>query len=282
MKISRNSKRSIIIGVYVILLIFFGVWLFYVITPKPHCFDGKQNQKEDGIDCGGPCTACMIAPEVDALHISEAHIVFGGAQLYDVVARVENPNDDYGSARFDYTLLLTNDQGITVAERSGTSFILPLQGKYLVATNIELAERPQSITVRVDNVVWEKFQDYEAPQLTIRNKKFDYISGGTGFGEAFGIVRNESPFDFSTITVTVILRDAQKIPLAVNTTEMRTVTSGEEREFRLRWPVSFPGDVRSVDVDAEANVFSQETFLNRYLPGGRFQDLQQDSTTIRE
>src|SRR3989344_6654280 len=47
--------------------IFAAFWIAMVIIINlgssrevPTCFDGRQNQEEEKIDCGGPCTPCVL------------------------------------------------------------------------------------------------------------------------------------------------------------------------------------------------------------------------------
>lgn len=46
--------------------------IFYVVSEKPAtCFDGIQNQGEEGIDCGGPCKQCKIRAKPLSLFLSK-------------------------------------------------------------------------------------------------------------------------------------------------------------------------------------------------------------------
>jgi hypothetical protein len=165
-----------------------------------------------------------------------------------------------------------------IATRTRESFILPQERKTLIEIGIESLEAPTQATLRIEDISWERFSGYQdRPNINIYQKRYNQISGGVGFGEAFGLVSNESPFDFRTLTVKVILRDSAGKALAANSTEMRTVTSGEERDFRLVWPEAFPGAVESVDMEVDADYYHADNFLEQYLPGGRFQDVVPES-----
>jgi len=69
------------------------------------------------------------------------------------------------------------------------------------------------------------------------------------------------------------LRDSTGKPLALNSTEMNTVRSHENRDFRLVWPSAFPGAVENVEMVVDADVYHSENFIRQYLPGGKFQDI---------
>ena len=55
----RNIKQIIIALIFFSILFGFGFLIYSIsIKPDPSCEDGIKNQKEEGIDCGGPCLPC--------------------------------------------------------------------------------------------------------------------------------------------------------------------------------------------------------------------------------
>ena len=60
--ISWSKKRQIIYLALVVGFFIFvtTVFLFFLLYETPTCFDGKQNQEEIGIDCGGPCVRLCV------------------------------------------------------------------------------------------------------------------------------------------------------------------------------------------------------------------------------
>lgn len=267
-------KRIIIIIVYLIILSSIGIGIYFLKKPAPTCFDGKQNQNEEKIDCGGPCQPCEVKPVTQDLQIKEKAFVYGGPGRYDVMARIYNPNNQYGSAEFSYKFILKDSAGNMLTEKEGKSFILPAETKYVLESNLETQGSPQTVEIELGETRWEEFSGYEEPQLNIYQKQYNVASSQPIFSEATGLLRNESTFDFGTIGINVVLRDANGTPVAFNSTVMNTVTAGEERDFRLIWPLSFPGEVQSVEMKAEANVFDSQNFLKRYLPPAEFQKYQ--------
>jgi len=193
---------------------------------------------------------------------------------YDIYGVVSNPNSDFGSKEFKYNFTVKDSQGSALAAKSGTSFILPGEKKYIVENNIESSVPPASIEFIVSEPVWIEFLGYERPQLKIVNKSYNEISSGTGFSEAIGLLKNDSPFDFNVIKIQVILKDSKDMVLALNSTEMRTVKTGENREFRAFWPTKFVGSVRNVDVQPEVNVFDSDAFAKRFFKVQKFQEYQ--------
>src|SRR3989344_197066 len=273
--ITRQQKRIIIIGIYLVIFLSIGTLIFFAVAPAPSCTDGKRNQREEKVDCGGPCATCPEMPNVAALAVTEQEVLFGGSGVYDVVASIANPNQEHGASTFSYAMILLNNSGEQIAERRGTTFILPSETKQIVETNIPASIAPSRVDVTVSDVRWEQFSGYEKPQLNIYNRQFAPISSGVGFAQVQGLLRNESSFDFNSVRIVVVLRNAAGVPVAAHKTEMRTVDAGEARDFRLIWPNSFPGDVQRLEMEAEADVYNSQNFVKKYLPGGKFQELAQ-------
>lgn len=274
MTLSRRAKQSVIALVYFIIAVLLGIFVYYAfIKAAETCFDSKQNQNETGIDCGGICaTTCKDNIVGEDLQFTEMAFVPGENEKYDVLAKVYNPNDVAGASSFVYTVTLKDSAGTVLATRSGRSYILPQENKYLLELNLAAAVVPATVAFTVESVEWSRLSGYQKkPAVNIYQKSYSEISSGVGFGEAKGLLANESSFDFRSIVVRVVLRDSTGKPLAFNSTEIRTVRAGEERDFRLVWPSAFPGAVEKVEMEVDADVYHSDNFIRQYLPGGKFQ-----------
>lgn len=230
--------------------------------------DGKRNQNETGVDCGGLCGACVVEPILEDIRVLETSWVLGGkGNVYDVVGKISNPNNDYGASSVPYTFRVLDASGGVLLEKVGTSFILPKEEKYIVETSLSLSGTPLRVELALGKVGWEKFAGYkEKPALEVFNKNYEQIVSGVGFGQAKGLVVNNSPFDFTNLGIVVVLRDGAGKVVALQKTEQNTLRSGQQRDFTLLWPDPFPGDVKKVEVQTDANVYRSDTFIREYLP----------------
>ncbi|MBP7811606.1 MAG: hypothetical protein KA054_02055 [Candidatus Moranbacteria bacterium] len=264
---SRIFKQIMILCGYFLVfsVVLFGMYYLF-IRVAPTCSDGKQNQNEIGIDCGGVCDKqCEPSLEdVKDIVVREVAFVFGSQNNYDVLARVYNPNDIAGASQFSYTFALHDAAGNILVEQSGSSFILPQETKYLFEFHLSTETRPVRATIQISQVAWERFEGHlERPRVTVIQQAYERIQSGPGFGEATGLVINDSPYDFRSLLVKVVLRDASGRPLAVNSTEMLTMPSEGQRDFRLVWPTAFPGEVRSFEMFVDADVYHSENFIEQ-------------------
>ncbi|MBP7061181.1 MAG: hypothetical protein KBA91_04390, partial [Candidatus Moranbacteria bacterium] len=250
-------------------LLWTGVYFAFLKTPES-CMDGIKNQNEQGVDCGGICTnVCVEVVVGKDLQQQEVAFVPGGDQRYDVIGKIFNPNDDIGATVFHYTFELHDATGAVLVSRTGESYILPQEGKSLIELNLESAGVPTQATLTLTDISWERLSGYrERPSINIYQKRYDQVTNGFGFSEAYGLLSNESPYDFRSIVVRVILRDAFGKPLAMNMTDLRTVSAQESRDFKLVWPTPFPGVVDHVDMEIDADVYHSDNFIRQYFSGG--------------
>ncbi|HRY82339.1 MAG TPA: hypothetical protein P5232_01335 [Candidatus Moranbacteria bacterium] len=261
-----DRKKIIIILIYLFIFALIILGLYSIFKSKANCFDGIQNQNERGVDCGGVCQKECNEIKAQDLIIKKTGIVPSGISgKYDFYAKISNPNAAFGNKNFDYEITFKDSIGNVVASKKGSSFVLPGEEKYVVENNIDSPSEPFSGELKIATSDWVKFEDYyERPDIQIINKNYSEISGGTGFANAQGLLRNRSPFDFESIKIQVILKDLNGEVLALNSTEMKTVKSGEDRDFKVFWPSSFPGAVSVMEAQAEVNIFNSETFLKRF------------------
>ncbi len=273
----RTFKQTAILSIIVMFFASVFTVRYYLTRPDPTCFDKEQNQNETGVDCGGICAAeCAVTYNPENLSILDTTVVPGGDKdVYDVVAKIHNPNDELGASSFGYTVLLKDAAGGTVGTQSGKGFILPQETKQYLAVSIHAGGAPVRADVSFADMKWQRFSGYqEKPKLSVLGKTYNKLSDGPFFSEAVGNILNDSVYDFRTIVVKVVLRNAAGKAVALNQTEMGALLSKETREFRLKWPKAFPGDVKTIDVEADANIYDSANFVKRYLPGGQYQDLR--------
>jgi len=270
---TREIKRIAIISVYALVLIAILIFIYLRFQTKPSCFDGVQNQNEAGVDCGGICAEqCALIAQKDLAVQQTGFVPSGVANNFDIYGVVSNPNQALGSSNFNYQFTIKDAAGTIIATNNGTGFILPGETKYLVVSNQALQGAPAKVELTLSNPQWVEVNDlYEKPQLKIVNKNYDEITSGVGFSEVTGLLKNESPLDFSSIKLEIILEDEQGQVIALNSTQMNTVQAGENRDFRVSWPNKFPGTVANMEVQPEVNVFSSDAFVKKYFKPAKFQ-----------
>ncbi|PIR41981.1 MAG: hypothetical protein COV30_00845 [Candidatus Yanofskybacteria bacterium CG10_big_fil_rev_8_21_14_0_10_37_15] len=270
-------QKQIIIG---LIFIFVSGSIFYSIFDRfflieATCFDGIQNGKEEGVDCGTLACGFSCQEPFKPLEISEEKLFQIGRGDYDFIARMFNPNTSYGASEITYSITFSG-----LGTRQGVTYILPGQTKYIVLTSLLFDEdsfvggkEAVAADLKITSVKWEKL-NIPSGEINLINRRGDFtnlISGG--FFE--GVVFNDSNYDFDKAEVLVILfsnetENNNKI-VGVNKTEIRTLLSKTERSYRMSWLSEVP-DVAKVDVQISTNLFENSNFIKNYGTQERFQE----------
>jgi len=262
-EIKRKKKKAIAL---ITILAFFAflIFIIYLIAkPEPSCYDGLKNQREKGVDCGGPCAPCAEVIQTYPLNIVKAEFIHFEGNKYDVVLKIKNPNDILGAGQATIKIQLIDENERALSEISYDEFfILPKEEKYVLIYGVETEGTPFNVKAEIGETVWKKFSQYEEPRLIIINKNYEKSSGGVAwFSQAKGTLINKSGADFEKINVSIILRNSTGKLLAVNSQVMNTVRAGEQRDFISSFSRSFPGDVADMQIQAETNIFNSENYI---------------------
>ncbi len=259
----RTQKQLIIGIIFVLILGGIGYGIadkFFLVEAT--CFDNIQNGKEEGVDCGTLACGKVCEEPVRPLQVSEDKLFRIGAGDYDFVAKIFNPNTEYGASQVDYSIGLAG-AGI----KRGTTYLLPGQTKYLVLTSLRTSTETASAGLKVNSVQWEKI-NMPAGEAEIVNRRGVFSQDKTAFE---GVIFNDSNYDFDSVDVSVILFDSSNFVVGVNRTEIRTLLAGTERSFKVVWPAPQDAAVRA-DVQISTNLFENSNFIKSYGTQERFQE----------
>jgi len=270
----KRIQKQLTIG-FIFILIIGGLgygFVDYFFIVEPTCFDGIQNQQEEGVDCG--ILACGIAcePAIMPLSVVSQKLIEVRPGDYDFVARINNPNSLFGASRIRYEL------NIGATQRTGTFFVLPGQTRFLIIPGIRVDVLADAI-LEIKEAEWEKVQIFDDISFSIQRKNYEAVNRNGVFSEFESVVRNNSDFDFDKVEVGIILFSQPESDqlsagtdniVAVNRTDIRTFLSRTERGFRVSWPTELPETIRQ-DVEVLTNVFENANFIRRYGTQERFQ-----------
>lgn len=222
-------------------LIIAGATYFFNRSPAS-CQDGKQNQKEEGIDCGGPCTPCLGNVQEPVVRWSRFFSV--GERTYDAAALVESNNLRAGAKSITYRFKLYDEQNILIAVREGKTFLLPRERLILFEPNIDAGFRePRRVTVEVDPITWS-YKPLEALPLVVARQVFETEP----FGRLALEIRNTSLVSVSDVLVQVVLYDEADNAVAASETTMRELPGQKQASVFLTWPHAFFSEPARIEV----------------------------------
>ena len=258
---SRLLRRIIILVIFLAVFGFSGYGLKKITAPAPTCNDGIQNGQEEGIDCG--LTTCNISceEELASPEVKSSKLIKVGENDYDFVAKIINPNVQYGAPEVNYELTLFDDGDIEVLKEDGVFYLLPIQEKFLVLTSLKTNGSANRSELKIKSATWQKLESLEGLNLIVRREKFS-VEGSSSSLEA--VIFNDSDFDFGVVEVQVLLLDSREDVIAVNRTDIRTFVSKTERYFKATWPISISRPVVRTEIRAVTNLFENANFVKRY------------------
>lgn len=273
----RKRRQTIIVIILAIIVsaALAGVYVGW-FRQSPTCFDNRQNQRETGVDCGGPCVLSCERLTICDIGIEWAGVLALKDNYYDLAAKIVNSNPNYGLASFKYEFKIFDAAGAEIGRRAGKNFILPGQNKYLIEGQVKLLAEPAKTELIIEPIKksdWrEIISDYREPEIYIHDKQIQPSADNSAVVQASGIIKNNSDFDFDKIAATVILFDENKKIIGVNKTEVMTVLAGEDRYFSVLWFSPVSGLIKSAEMRADINLFSSDNFMRRFGAAEKFQE----------
>jgi uncharacterized membrane protein len=227
---------SVVLGVVAIVAV--GVGFTFLYKP-PTCTDGKMNQSEEGVDCGGECTKVCEAPAVSALWSRSVKVADG---VYHAVAMIRNPATDAGTTNLPYTFYLYDKDNILVAQRSGSMILEPGETVPLIETNIVTRERaPVKTFVEFGRAVWRERARTQSP-VVIDSEILDQDSL-----RLTARVSNTTPTPVPRVILTALLYGKDEVVIAASQTILGEIPARGNAEAVFTWQEPFSEPVvRSV------------------------------------
>ena len=234
---ASQRRASYAIGV----ILFFGILIggpvaYHFLTIPPTCTDGIQNQSETGVDTGGPCVL------LDAQTLSPSAILWARSfrvrdGLYNAAAYIQNPNRQAGVKQVSYTFGMYDEKNVLVAERSGTTFIMPGAVTPVFSGAVNTGNRIVSHTYFSfdEPLTWERLTDTSSVISLTDITMTDTATAPRLTAKA----QNTSVSDLKGITFIVAVFDPAGNAFAVSQTALPELRAGETSEIIFTWPSAF-------------------------------------------
>lgn len=236
--VSWSTRRKLIYIFGAILVVFFALALpVWVVTYKaPSCSDGKQNQNELGVDCGGPCALLCKAHALDPIvYWQRAFKVQDG--VYNALAYIENPNLDSGVDRITYRFKFYDSDNLLIYEREGETFIPPKKVFGIFESNIMTGSRVPVRTLFefLGPLVWKTDLTKE-PLLTVSNKLY---STEDGLPHLTALLENRAGKPVYNVEVVAILYDVLDNAMGSSRTVVDSILKNGVAPLVFTWPAAF-------------------------------------------
>lgn len=234
-----------------VLLIVFGA--IYYFRPEPSCFDNRQNQDEEGVDCGGEMARCTTCSEqIRDLTTLWTRFFLVREGVVDAAALLENSNQFLGAKKFVYAVKLYDENNVLIAIRENSTFILPGEKFLIFEPNIIIQDRaPKNAVLEMRAVNWEPSEP-APPQIDILEK--DIFLADIIVPRLEVAIKNQSRSEiYKNIETSAVLLNKDGDVLGVSRTVVDRLNILEEKTLTFTWPWSIEA------------VFKAEIFL-RQIP----------------
>ncbi len=202
MTLSWSRRRKLLYTAVfgVLMLVVFFITYQTAFNQAPTCFDGKQNQDEHGVDCGGSICTLLCTNEARSPVVLWSRAFQTGQQTYTAAAYIQNPNLGAGARQVGYTFQLFDAKNSLVVEQRGKVDIPPVQTIPIVLPNINVGFRTptKAIFAFTTTPVWQRQE--QLPILHVGNQ---FLSNDASVLSA--TLLNDSSTDAKNSTVTAIL-----------------------------------------------------------------------------
>lgn len=258
---TRKQLTIVFVVFFIIFSALVGIYFSYIKAPAT-CSDGKKNQREAEIDCGGPCAPCAFKYQKE-IEVFFARSIRVRANTYDIIAQVQNPNSHLAANPLAYRVRLFDDQGVEIGRRENVTYIYPNDRIYIIEPNF-ITERS---VVRAEAEIIERetkwtYLEELRPELTLGNKQYApniEIPGARVSAE----LTNKSLFGFQRVEIRAALIDREGNIIGAAKTVAEAVRSNEARHVELILPQLPDGEVARIDLEARANLLTKTNILLR-------------------
>ncbi|MBI4088038.1 hypothetical protein HY418_01500 [Candidatus Kaiserbacteria bacterium] len=243
---ATRRKAMYLLGVFLFFALVIGGPLAYGYFSAPAtCSDGTRNQGETSIDRGGPCLALdeqNLQPH--AVLWSRAFKVRDGS--YNAVAYIENPNPNAGAPIARYRFSFYDAGNILIAEREGTSFIMPGGITPVFEPRIDTGNRLVAHTYFefTGPLSWQRMYD-TASAISISDKEVTDI---TTLPRVNARAANSSVADILSPSFVIVVFDPSGNAFAASQTSVQRLSANGSAAITFTWPDPFAQSIGRMDI----------------------------------
>ena len=235
---SWASKRKILYtGAAVIFLaLVIGVPSYLTVYKAPTCSDGRQNQGELGLDCGGPCkNLCQEKALSPIILWQRVFKVTSGS--YNAIAYVENPNVSAGASGVSYIFRLYDKNNVLISERTGKADLLPNKTFPIFESSVPTGQKlPTRVTFEFTKAPFWATKDSLLPEIAITGV---ILSREETTPHLEAMIENRSVKTVANLPVVAIMYDTDGNAIAASRTVVDFLTKKTLLPLVFTWPEPF-------------------------------------------
>src|SRR3989338_1194931 len=242
---ASERRTYYFLGVVAFFAILISIPIIKGLYEPASCFDKEQNQGETAPDKGGPCLI------LDERALSPISVLWSRSfkirdGYYTSVAYLQNANDNAGIRALKYKFGLYDSRNVLIAEREGTTFVMPAGITPIFESAIDTGNREVAHTYIefTETPLWERASD-PAAVITMNNKE---ISDITSAPRLEASVTNTSVAPLSDLSFIAAIFTTSGNAFAASKTTLSGLSAGEQEKIVFTWPEAFEFRVGRIDI----------------------------------
>ncbi|MGB9608938.1 MAG: hypothetical protein ACPL3E_01025 [Minisyncoccia bacterium] len=244
----RTVKQFFYGAIFVLIIFSLIYFLYKAFFSRPTCFDHKQNQGEEGVDCGGPCPKICLPLNFRDIETNFVKFLKVNNKII-LLAQIQNPNSEVGVSNFDYQFNVLDQNKNIVKTINNSSFIYAEEIKYLTEF-LDEKEIPNiaSVELKILNPNWTKAFNFRRPDLRLLNKN---IFEKDNLINLNGKIINNDFVGFENINILVNFYN-QGNWIGSSKTIINNILPQEIKEFNVVFPKNYDFNNLEAEVVIEA------------------------------
>jgi hypothetical protein len=240
------GRRLIILSVIAVVFFLIVSFVWYSISYEaPSCTDGKQNQDEEEVDCGGSCpylcNTGLVPPSVEF-----ARPVSPQTGRTDVIAYIENANPRAAARAVLFKTVLFSQQNTIIAEKEGTVDLPPSTVVPVYLPNFFSGEQAVArVFVEIDQSSFRWFRYIDERVLPeIRNTVIE----NTNTPRITATLRNNTANTLENVRAVITVFDERDNAIASSQTIVSLIAPFADAEAIFTWRAPFVSAPARVEV----------------------------------
>src|SRR3989338_6053503 len=235
MSISWAAKKQLTFLFFVLFAVVGLVFAVWLNITAPSCTDGRQNQDENGVDCGGVCAKECLGEIKDLAVLWSKPLLVSGSN-YDAVALAENRNLFLSAQSVRYQFKFYDDRNILIASREGEIFVNPGRKFAVFENNVDTGSRkPAKVFLEFQkNINWEI---YKGENLGLVVTKKEYQDGPMPSISA--TLENKTLANVKGVYAVAIIYADDGNAIAASATKIGEIKGGSSTDIFFTWPEKF-------------------------------------------
>ncbi|MGH7175265.1 MAG: FxLYD domain-containing protein [Minisyncoccia bacterium] len=243
---AAKRRATILGGIGTVVLVVLVLIFYPALHSAPSCSDGRQDGSEAGVDCGGSCPyLCQSQVESPVVRFTQAFSP--GPGRTDVIAYVDNPNQDASAKDVPYTLTLYGADNVLVAKTSGTLELPPASTVPVFVANLVTGGQPTAqafLTIDPTAISWQAGADTR----TLPVVGSPAIGGSLSAPHVVATLSNPSALPIQNVAVVAAVFDASGNVIDASQTLLPSIPPQGTSVATFTWNEPFSSAPTRVDV----------------------------------